>query len=366
MSEPYVSLKGLRKQFGNQTVVRGIDLDIAAGEFIAIMGPSGCGKSTTLRMIAGLDEPSAGQVLIGGRDMRGIPAFQRDTPMVWQSLALFPFMTVAENVAFPLRMKKLGATGQRQRVGEWLERMGLAGMGERRVSQLSGGQRQRVALARALVTEPSILLLDEPLSALDAHLRVRMQTELARLHRELRITFVYVTHAQSEAFALADRMVIMSDGLIQQTGRPQDVYRAPANPFVANFIGTNNLITGEVAEVGSDHVELTSRIGAFRLPTTAALSKGARASFVIAADRVGLADAQTAGTPAHGVQLNGTVLGLEFVGSTQTVFIEVPGSDSEFRVQKQQHEIESLGIAPGQQVRLSWDPAHAWLLPQAA
>lgn len=368
MSSPaFVSLKGVEKRFAGHHAVRGIDLDISAGEFIAIMGPSGCGKSTTLRMIAGLDEPTAGELWIGGRNMRGIPAFQRDTPMVWQSLALFPFLTVAENVQFPLRMKKLGAEASRRRAGEWLERMGLGGMGDRMVSQLSGGQRQRVALARALVTEPSILLLDEPLSALDAHLRVRMQTELARLHRELRITFVYVTHAQSEAFALADRMVIMSDGLIQQAGRPQDVYRAPVNAFVANFIGTNNLVNGQVRTRAGGQIELDSPLGAFTVPAAAStLATGDRASFVVAADRVALAgDGAAEAVPGH-ARVHGTVLGLEFVGSTQTVFIEVPGSDTEFRVQKQQHEIESLGLAPGQRVQLSWDPQHAWLLPQAA
>ena len=370
MKTPFVSLKGVEKRFAGHHAVRGIDLDIAAGEFIAIMGPSGCGKSTTLRMIAGLDEPTAGELWIGGRNMRGIPAFQRDTPMVWQNLALFPFLNVAQNVEFPLRMKKLGADASRKRAGEWLERLGLGGMGDRMVSQLSGGQRQRVALARALVTEPSILLLDEPLSALDAHLRVRMQTELARLHRELRITFVYVTHAQSEAFALADRIVIMSDGLIQQAGRPQDVYRAPVNPFVANFIGTNNLVSGRVRTSGGGQIELDSALGAFTVPATltsvSTFATGDKASFVVAADRVALAGEGAAQVlPGH-ARLHGTVLGLEFVGSTQTVFIEVPGSDSEFRVQKQQHEIESLGLAPGQRVQLSWDPQHAWLLPQAA
>jgi spermidine/putrescine transport system ATP-binding protein len=285
--------------------------------------------------------------------------------MVWQNLALFPFLSVIDNVAFPLRMKKLGAAARRQRALDWLDRMGLAGMADRRITQLSGGQRQRVAIARALVTEPSILLLDEPLSALDAHLRVRMQTELARLHRELRITFVYVTHAQSEAFALADRVVIMSDGRIQQAGRPQDVYREPVNAFVANFIGSNNIVSGEVQGSGGGFVELRGEIGSFRVPARVAPPPGAAASFVVAADRVTLAahdDAATTELP----QLSGTVLGLEFVGSSQTVFIEVPGSAGEFRVQKPQHEIESLGLVPGQRVRLSWDPRHAWLLPQAA
>jgi spermidine/putrescine transport system ATP-binding protein len=205
------------------------------------------------------------------------------------------------------------------------------------------------------------------LSALDTHLRMRMQTELARLHRELRITFVYVTHAQSEAFALADRMVIMSEGFIQQAGRPQDVYRAPVNAFVANFIGTNNLVNGKVRAMTGGQVELHSPIGDFTVPAAASvLTAGDKVSFVIAADRIALAG-ESAGDAASGhARVHGTVLGLEFVGSTQTVFIKVPGSETEFRVQKQQHEIESLSLAPGQHVQLSWNPQHAWVLPQAA
>lgn len=362
MPNPFVVLDALDKQFPGHHAVRGIDLEIAAGEFVAIMGPSGCGKSTTLRLLAGLDEPSSGDIRIGGRSMRGVPAFQRDTPMVWQSLALFPFLSVAENVEFPLRMKKVGAAERRRRALEWLDRLGLSGMADRDVSQLSGGQRQRVAIARALVTQPSMLLLDEPLSALDAHLRVRMQTELARLHKQLGITFVYVTHAQSEAFALADRIVIMSDGRIQQVGKPQDVYRAPANPFVAEFMGMNNLLRGTV-EGGSDGFQhVTTALGSFAVPATRRLEPGEAAAFVIAADRVAL----SAGGAEFGDRpsVPGTVLGLEFVGSTQTVFVETPGGQ-EFRVQKQQHEIEALDLAPGRAVTMSWDPRHVWLLPQA-
>jgi spermidine/putrescine transport system ATP-binding protein len=302
-------------------------------------------------------------VQIGGKSMRGIPAFQRDTPMVWQNLALFPFLSVADNVAFPLRMKKIGAASRRQRALEWLDRMGLAGMADRQISQLSGGQRQRVAIARALVTEPAILLLDEPLSALDAHLRTRMQTELARLHRELRITFVYVTHAQSEAFALADRIVVMGDGRIQQVGKPQDVYRAPANPFVANFIGMNNLVEGVVSASRDGSIEVTGPLGRFEVPCAAPRSNGAQASFVIAADRIALAAEDDTAATLPPQAIAGTVLGLEFVGSTQTVFIELAGG-GEFRVQKQQHEIESLQLVPGRRVRLGWDARHAWLLPQ--
>jgi spermidine/putrescine transport system ATP-binding protein len=362
-NERFVSLQHVDKRFPGHHAVRDLSLDIRAGEFIAIMGPSGCGKSTTLRLLAGLDQPTSGEIRIAGRSMNGVPAFERNTPMVWQSLALFPFMTVAENVAFPLRMQGIAPNERRKRALEWLDRMGLAGMGDRQIAQLSGGQRQRVAIARALVTQPPVLLLDEPLSALDAHLRVRMQTELSRLHKELGITFVYVTHAQSEAFALADRIVVMNEGRIQQAGAPQDVYRAPVNPFVADFIGTNNLVQGTVVAGGdAGTIDVAGPLGTFAVPAARPLSAGAEASFVIAADRVGLADTASA-APAGMARLEGTVIGLEFVGSTQTIFIDVPGG-REFRVQKQQHEIESLGLAPGRRVGLSWDPKHAWLLPQ--
>jgi spermidine/putrescine transport system ATP-binding protein len=358
MSDPFVALEALDKRFPGHHAVRGIDLQIAAGEFVAIMGPSGCGKSTTLRLIAGLDEPTGGDIRIGGRSMRDIPAFQRDTPMVWQSLALFPFLTVLENVAFPLRMKRIGAAERRRRALEWLDRMGLAGMADRDIAQLSGGQRQRVAIARALVTQPSILLLDEPLSALDAHLRVRMQTELSRLHKQLGITFVYVTHAQSEAFALADRIVIMSDGAIQQVGRPQDVYREPVNAFVAEFMGMNNILRGTVRTAGADRLVAETPLGAFEVPAREARAVGSQAAFVIAADRIAL------GAPGRSGGLDATVIGLEFVGSTQTVFVET-ASGHEFRIQKQQHEIEALDLAPGRTVSLSWEPRHAWLLPDS-
>lgn len=356
MSDPYVVLDKLDCHYPGHHAVRGIDLEIAAGEFIAIMGPSGCGKSTTLRMIAGLEDPTGGDIRIGGKSMKGVPASQRDTPMVWQSLALFPFLSVVDNVGFPLKMKGVVPSDRRRRSIEWLDSLGLAGMADRNISQLSGGQRQRVAIARALVTQPSLILLDEPLSALDAHLRVRLQTELSRLHRELKITFIYVTHAQSEAFALADRVVIMADGIIQQVGKPQDVYRAPANPFVAEFIGMNNLIRGTVAGHADGQVILDTPFGRRGAPTSRSLAIGENAAFVIAADRVDLA--AEGGVP-------GTVLGIEFLGSTQTVFVEGPAG-TEFRVQKQQHEIEALDIAPGKPVSLGWDARHAWLLPNAA
>ena len=244
MTDALVEFDKVVKRFGDFTAVQALDLEITRGEFLAIMGPSGCGKTTTLRMLAGLERPSEGEIRLNGRRMNEVSASARDTPMVWQNLALFPFLNVVKNVEFGLKMRGFDAAARRGKAMDWLDRLDIAEFADRDVAQLSGGQRQRVALARALVTEPEILLLDEPLSALDANLVVRMQGVLSRLQKDLGITFVYVTHSQSEAFAMADRVVIMNEARIAQTGTPRGVYRNPANRFVAEFVGTNNILTG--------------------------------------------------------------------------------------------------------------------------
>ena len=261
MPEALVVFDNVTKRFGASVAVERMNLEIHKGEFLAIMGSSGCGKTTTLRMLAGLETPDEGEVRFAGRRMNEVSPWERDTPMVWQTLALFPFLSVRRNVEFGLRMRGMDAPARRAKALEWLERLDIAEFAERDVATLSGGQRQRVALARALVTEPEILLLDEPMSALDANLVVRMQGVLARLQRELGITFVYVTHSQSEAFAMADRVVIMSRGVVEQVGSPQTVYRHPANRFVAEFVGANNLLSGAVAEVGKEHLTVETRSG---------------------------------------------------------------------------------------------------------
>jgi spermidine/putrescine transport system ATP-binding protein len=212
MSKPLVVFDKVVKRFGDFVAVKQMDLEIGQGEFVAIMGPSGCGKTTTLRMLAGLEAPSEGEIRLDGQVMNDVKPHERDTPMVWQSLALFPFLNARENVEFGLKMRGMDAIKRRDKALTWLDRLGMSEFAERDISTLSGGQKQRVALARSLVTEPQILLLDEPLSALDAHLVIRMQSVLTNLQRELGITFVYVTHSQSEAFAMADRVVIMSNG----------------------------------------------------------------------------------------------------------------------------------------------------------
>jgi spermidine/putrescine transport system ATP-binding protein len=249
-----IELVSVEKEFsaGGHDVraVEHIDLRIAEGEFFSLLGPSGCGKTTTLRMIAGFEEPSSGQILLHGRDMVGVPPFRRDVNMVFQQYALFPHMDVFENVAFGLRRKKVARDEITRRVGEALALVELEGREKRKPRQLSGGQQQRVALARALVNRPRALLLDEPLGALDLKLRQAMQLELKRIQREVGITFVYVTHDQEEALTMSDRLVVMNAGRIEQLGSPRELYEHPATRFVANFIGTSNILTGRLERRG--------------------------------------------------------------------------------------------------------------------
>jgi multiple sugar transport system ATP-binding protein len=249
-----VRLAGVQKIYPNGHVAaRGLDIEIADGEFMVLVGPSGCGKSTALRMIAGLETPTAGRVLIGERDVTELPPQDRDIAMVFQSYALYPHMTVRENLAFGLRMRGASRTAVTERVDAVAQALGLTTVLDRKPSQLSGGQRQRVALGRAMVRDPQVFLFDEPLSNLDAKLRVETRAELARLHRRLKATIVYVTHDQEEALTLGGRVTVMRDGLVEQVGPPMEVYRRPASVFVAGFVGSPamNFVPGEVRDRGS-------------------------------------------------------------------------------------------------------------------
>lgn len=359
MSQPLVSFRGVVKRFGDFVAVEGMDLEIDAGEFIAIMGPSGCGKTTTLRMLAGLDQPSEGTIHIDGELMNNVRPHERDTPLVWQSLALFPFLNARENVEFGLKMRNQNSAARREKAMDWLQRLGVGEFAERNVETLSGGQRQRVALARSLVTEPRLLLLDEPLSALDAHLVIRMQSVLTRLQRELGITFVYVTHSQSEAFAMADRVVIMSDGNIAQIGKPRDIYREPANRFVAEFVGRNNIINGSVSLVENDRIQVESTTGNFKVTQTASsLIAGDDITFVIAADLVEIS--RTAKDAENTVTCS--LISEEFIGSVVTLFLETEDG-TEFKVQLQERELAMLDHTQGGKFYLSWKSESAHVLP---
>ncbi len=246
-----VELRALRKSFGGTEAVRGVDLRIASGTFVTLLGPSGCGKTTLLRMIAGIEVPSSGEVLVAGHPVQDTKLRDRRTRMVFQSYALFPHMTVAGNVAYGLWATGMAKAEVARRVGEALEMIGIPDKAQAKPGQLSGGQQQRVALARALVTRPTVLLLDEPLGALDLKMRRRMQAELKALQREVGITFVYVTHDQEEALALSDRIVVMEAGRVAQDGAPADIYHRPASPYVADFIGETNLLRVEAAGAGA-------------------------------------------------------------------------------------------------------------------
>ena len=251
-----LELKNIHRRFGELRAVDGVDLEIRAGEFFTLLGPSGCGKTTLLRLIAGFDQPDEGRIMLEGRDISAIPPERRPVHTVFQSYALFPHMSVAQNVAFPLKMARTKSPELQERVAAALAQVGLGAFADRYPHQLSGGQRQRVAVARALVNRPRLLLLDEPLAALDLKMREQMQMELISLQMEVGITFVYVTHDQGEALALSDRAAVMNNGRIEQVGDPADIYEFPGNRFVADFIGTTNLIDGTVRGAGGGLVRM--------------------------------------------------------------------------------------------------------------
>jgi spermidine/putrescine transport system ATP-binding protein len=362
---PAIELVGVAKEFhsrrGVVTAVDRIDLVIGEGEFFSLLGPSGCGKTTTLRMIGGFEEPTEGQILLQGKDVVGVPPNHRDVNVVFQSYALFPHMSVYDNVAFGLERKKVDRKSIKQRVNEMLELVQLEGKSDRRPRELSGGQQQRVALARALVNRPRALLLDEPLAALDLKLRQAMQIELKRIQREVGITFVFVTHDQNEALTMSDRLVVMNAGQIEQLGAPRDVYEHPRTRFVAGFIGTSNLITGTV-----EHID----------GTTAVLSTGADESLIApdAVNRGAQVGKQldltvrpekimmSAETPDAGLcRIRGRVSEVVYLGtSTQYAVRTTDGSDLLVFLQ---NASDSRDIAErGQDVWLSWRPEHSLAL----
>jgi spermidine/putrescine transport system ATP-binding protein len=346
-----VVFDGVVKRFGDEVAVRRFDLSINQGEFVAIMGSSGCGKTTALRMLAGLEQPSEGEIRIRGKVVNDLAPYERDTPMVWQTLALFPFLTVQENVEFGLRMRHVGAEERARRARHWLERLHIAQYAQRNVADLSGGQRQRVALARALVTEPEILLLDEPLSALDANLVLHMQGVLTELQRELGITFVYVTHSKSEAFAMADRIVIMSKGHIEQVGTPLEIYNQPATRFVAEFIGTNNILDGTVLEARDGQLRCRTPLGeiAAPLPAGSRPQAGDPVALVIGMDQIEVSERRPDDRPCWPF----TYKSEEFIGSVAKLYFEDAAGHA-FFAQKQLRDLGKLDLHGGKNLYLSW------------
>ena len=320
MPESALRVTGLEKHYGATTAVAGIDLTVGHGEFVTLLGPSGCGKTTTLALIAGFVPPSAGEIYLKGRSVADLPAFRRDIGVVFQDYALFPHMTAGENVAFGLRMRKVAPDDIARRVGEALDLVQLKGLGERRPLQLSGGQRQRVALARALVINPTVLLLDEPLSNLDLKLREEMRVEIVSIQRRLGITTVFVTHDQGEALVMSDRVAVMNAGRIEQIGRPADIYERPATRFVAEFIGRMNLFAGTVTDARSVRTASGVEIS---LPVPREIPVGANVSIAVRPERARVTSERT----ARGLALAGTVRQVFYLGATREYRVDLEGGE---------------------------------------
>ncbi|MGH8064964.1 MAG: ABC transporter ATP-binding protein [Candidatus Entotheonellia bacterium] len=335
----YIRLENLVKQFGpSVTAVAGVNLDIGDGEFMIFVGPSGCGKTTTLNMIAGLEEPTSGRVIIDEMVVNDLEPGERGLGMVFQNLALFPHMTVFENIAFGLRVKKVPAMQVRERVTRAAETFKIAHLLSKKPGQCSGGEAQRVALARTTITDPNVLLLDEPLSSLDAKLRVEMRTELKQLHERLKSTFIYVTHDQAEAMTMADRIVVMRGGRIEQIGTPLEIYRRPVNLFVATFFGTPtmNVIAGQISRDGGYRFQATQLDVALAEPIVPATAVGARISLGVRSEHVHLGDT---GAPAE-VRLteplgDETLVFCDYGGDTEVV--AKMGGDCDLKVGDRVH-----------------------------
>ena len=341
----YLRIEQLTKEFGSYRAVEGLTLTIEKGEFVSLLGPSGCGKTTTLQMIAGFVEPSARSVVLGGKDLLAVPPYKRGLGIVFQSYALFPHMTAAENVAFGLEMAGVGRDERRRRAGDMLELVGLSGFADRFPRRMSGGQQQRVALARALVIRPSILLLDEPLSNLDAKLREGMQVELRQIQRQLGTTTVLVTHDQAEAMALSDRIVVMNKGRAEQVGPPEETYERPASAFVSDFLGRTNTLTAQVDGEG------TVRLRGVAIPM-AKLAPGP-VSLSVRPEKVGF-------TEAGAGFVNAVVTAKVFQGTHWLYQLETP--DGAVVVIRQNDG--SGGPAEGASVGLRWAVEHCLVEPE--
>ena len=331
-----VRLESLTKRFGSVTAVDDLDLEIREGEFFSMLGPSGSGKTTVLRMIAGFEEPTSGRVFLSGDDVTRTPPFARNVNTVFQDYALFPHMDVLTNVEYGLRVKRVPRAERRERALHALDTVRLGGYADRRPTQLSGGQRQRVALARALVNEPGVLLLDEPLGALDLKLRREMQIELKQIQRDVGITFCFVTHDQEEALTMSDRIAVFSEGRIEQVATPTELYEAPATSFVAGFVGTSNLLTGEDARAVF----------------------GREGTFSIRPEKVGLA-AVSDGVPRPGeVRTEGKVSGIVYLGPVNHYLVELDGGSTLTVLRQNRHGTSDQAIDRGQRVQLAWSDEH--------
>jgi spermidine/putrescine transport system ATP-binding protein len=361
---PSVRLERVTKRFGDLAAVRDLSLDLAKSEFFTLLGPSGCGKTTTLRIVAGFEQPTEGRVLLDGDDVTGLPAFKRPTNTVFQSYALFPHLSVRDNVAFGLRRKKVPKPEVGRRVAEEIDRVGLSAEANRKPAQLSGGQQQRVALARALVNRPAVLLLDEPLGALDLKLRKQLQVELKRIQEDVGISFLYVTHDQEEALTMSDRIAVMNKGVIEQVDGPEVVYERPRTTFVAGFIGVSNLMPGKVLRVDGAIAELRLDAGVTVRTDSAGATVGERAYGVVRPEKLELHPAEDA--PGGDPTVEGVVESTLYLGTATQVVVRlqdgtaltvlVPNSDDAVR-----RRIPGAG-APA---RLAWATERIHLVREA-
>jgi spermidine/putrescine transport system ATP-binding protein len=352
-----VGLYGVTKRFGATVAVDNVTIEVAPGEFFSLLGPSGCGKTTSLRMIAGFEEPEEGRVVLTGQDIVGVPPFKRNVNTVFQSYALFPHLTVADNVAFGLRRKKIPKRDIKDRVKRYLDLVQLPGYDERRPSQLSGGQQQRVALARALVNEPAVLLLDEPLGALDLKLRKQMQLELMRIQREVGVTFIYVTHDQEEALVMSDRIAVMSQGKVEQIGFPEDIYERPATRFVAGFIGTSNIVEAEVIGRVGEFLEVASAPGDRLLvptPDGRSVSVGDKLAFTVRPEKLRVV---TADDPVAEqlCTVAGTVVDVVYQGVSTQLVVRTDAGITLVAFRQNSERVSDAGV-PGSRARLVWNP----------
>ncbi len=365
MPEIDVRLDRVSKLFGDAAAVDDLSLDIQEGEFFSMLGPSGCGKTTTLRMIGGFEEPTYGTVYLGGRDVTTLPPYKRDVNTVFQSYALFPHLNVYENIAFGLRRKKVDKGDIDKRVRDAMTLVDLVGFESRKPPQMSGGQQQRVALARALVNHPKVLLLDEPLGALDMKLRKQMQLELKSIQQEVGITFIYVTHDQEEAMTMSDRLAVMRHGKIDQIGPPEAVYETPATEFVAGFLGASNMLDGEVKEANNGRTTIALSTGGTVTTDTSGVPAG------ISAVRVGVRPEKITIVPDDGNAPadRNTVTGLlrmsTYIGVNYQYKVEGPGGH-ELTVYVQNLGGEGSQPVPGQRVRLEWLPEHTFVVEPSA
>ena len=350
MNTPDVRLDRVVKHFDGVVAVDGISLEIPSGSFFALLGPSGCGKTTTLRMIGGFEEPDEGAIYLGDEDVVGLPPYRRDVNTVFQSYALFPHLSIFENVAFGLRRKGVDKQQVKGRVEEMLRLVGLGGVGRRRPRQLSGGQQQRVALARALVNRPQVLLLDEPLGALDLKLRKQMQLELKAIQHDLGLTFVHVTHDQEEAMTMADAIAVMNAGRIEQLGPPQELYERPATSFVAGFLGVSNLLAGTVEGPGA------IRLDGGGLVRTAPNGRTGRVAAGVRPEKI------TIGAGGGANELTGTVAETAYIGVATHVVVRTPAGT----VQVFAQNVDGGGRVPipGSDVTLTWSPEATFVVDQ--